>query len=79
MKSVLLASLALPCAARKLPDGYTSTFAPAAQRYHGVSKQQGEGCSLEEIAVGWAQLTVTLKRSKALLNCISSLRIDRLR
>ena len=39
------------------------TFVPAAQRYHGMLQKQGEGCSPEEIAVGWAQLTVALKRS----------------
>ena len=36
----------------------SSTFVPAAKRYHGILKQQGEGCSPEEIAVEWAQLTV---------------------
>ena len=41
----------------------SSTFVPAAKRYHGILKQQGEGCSPEEIAFGWAQLTVALKRS----------------
>ena len=32
----------------------SSTFVPAAKRYHGILKQQGEGCLPEEIAFGWA-------------------------
>ena len=36
----------------------------AVQRYHGWSKQHGEGCSLEETAVGWAQLTALSRGMK---------------